>query len=407
MTLENASWLKAPAFRELARALGAEQGLVRVVGGAVRDTLLGLESEDIDLATPLLPQEVTRRAQKLGAKVVPTGIAHGTVTVVYKDHVYEVTTLRRDVSTDGRRATVAFSQDWREDASRRDFTINALYADPLSGEIFDYFGGLADLEARSVRFIGDAGQRIAEDYLRILRYFRFHGRFGSGALDAEAFAAVSRDADRMMGLSRERVADELLKLLALPDPVPTLALMEEGRIWRAVLPEADANAVTRVAQLLANESATVTVPDAIRRLIAFLPEEADVAAQVAAKLKLSNIIRKRITRVRKDGPALLALDARTAAHKIGHDGAVDLWLVAGTGAEVPAALADLEGWSVPRLPLSGGDLVARGIEKGPDVARLLQAVEQQWVAEGFPDAARAHAIADQVVAAFKLAVKKA
>lgn len=398
MKLPASSAFDAASFRTLAEALGASEGRLRIVGGAVRDTLMGIRSEDVDLATPLLPQEVTRRAEALGAKVIPTGIAHGTVTIVYRDHIYEVTTLRRDVSTDGRRATVAFSDDWKEDASRRDFTINALYADPLTSEIFDYFGGLADLEARRVRFIGDPEQRIAEDYLRILRYFRFHARFGEGPLDVAAYEAVSRDADRMMGLSRERVADELLKLLALPDPVPTLQLMDEGRIWRAVLPEADSASVARVARLVANEQAMGVEGDAVRRLIAFLPEQADVARGIASKLRLSNVIRKRIVKVRGAGADMLTRHPRAAAHALGIEGARDLWLIGGEGARLAQAMADLTDWAVPRLPIGGGAIVARGIAKGPEVARLLQLVEAQWVAEGFPDAARVEAIADTVVA---------
>lgn len=397
MKINNPIWSTHKGFDALVRALGAEEGSVRVVGGAVRDTLLGISVEDIDLATPLLPQEVTARAEKLGAKVVPTGITHGTVTVVYRDHVYEVTTLRRDVSTDGRRATVAFSGDWREDAGRRDFTINALYADPLTGEVTDYFGGLADLEGRQVRFIGDASQRIAEDYLRILRYFRFHARFGQGPLDAEAYAAVARDADRMMGLSRERIADELLKLLALPDPVPTLTLMDEARIWRAILPEADSASVERVTKLVANERAHGVEPDAVRRLTAFLPVDAESAGVIASKLKLSNVMRKRVAKVRKEGAAGLDVPPRSIAHKIGLDNARDLWLIEGDGAALTKALADLTDWEVPRMPISGGDIVAMGVEKGPEVARILQAVQQIWVAEGFPDEARARAIAEAMI----------
>lgn len=397
MKINNAIWSTHKGFDALVRALGAEDGKVRVVGGAVRDTLLGLAVEDIDLATPLLPQEVTERAEKLGAKVVPTGIDHGTVTIVYRNHVYEVTTLRRDVSTDGRRATVAFSDDWREDAGRRDFTINALYADPLTGEVTDYFDGLPDLEARQVRFIGDASQRIAEDYLRILRYFRFHARFGQGPLNAAAYAAVARDADRMMGLSRERIADELLKLLALPYPVPTLTLMDEARIWRAVLPEADSGSVARVAKLVANEQALGVAPDSVRRLTAFLPEDAESAGAIASKLKLSNVMRKRIAKVRKEGRAALTLPPRSIAHKIGLDNARDLWLIESDGAVLKEAMAALTNWEVPRLPISGGDIVAMGVAKGPEVARLLQLVEQQWVAEAFPDEARVRAIAEAMV----------
>lgn len=397
MKISNPVWATHKGFDALVRALGAEDGNVRVVGGAVRDTLLGLAVEDIDLATPLLPEEVTERAEKLGAKVVPTGIAHGTVTVVYRDHVYEITTLRRDVSTDGRRATVAFSDDWCEDAGRRDFTINALYADPLTGEVTDYFNGLNDLNARQVRFIGEASQRIAEDYLRILRYFRFHARFGEGPLDAHAYTAVAKDADRMMGLSRERIADELLKLLGLPDPVPTLRLMDEARIWRAILPEADSASVERVAKLVTNEQVFGIAPDTVRRLVAFLPEDAASAGVIASKLKLSNVMRKRIAKVRGAGADALAAPPRSIAHKIGLNNARDLWLIEGSGLTLTDAMADLTDWEVPRLPISGGDIVAMGVAKGPEVARLLQMVEQQWVAEGFPDETRTRVIAEMIV----------
>ena len=194
-------------------ALGAEEGLTRYVGGAVRDELLRLPVSDIDLATRIPPDEVIRRLEEAKIKAVPTGIEHGTVTAVSDGHPFEITTLRRDVSTDGRRATVAFTDDWEEDAARRDFTINALSADPLTGELFDYFGGLADLERRHIRFIGDPLQRIAEDHLRILRFFRFHARFDAGEPDVAALEACTARANDLMALSRERIADELLKLL--------------------------------------------------------------------------------------------------------------------------------------------------------------------------------------------------
>lgn len=206
--------------------LGAPAGETRFVGGCVRDALLGLPVSDIDLATRLRPEAAMERLKAAGIRAVPTGLAHGTVTAIVAGAPIEVTTLRRDVSTDGRRATVAFTDDWREDAARRDFTINALSADPASGEVFDYFGGEADLAARRVRFIGDPLTRIAEDHLRILRFFRFHARFGAGEPDADSLAACVARANDLMALSRERIADELSKLLALPDPAATAALME-------------------------------------------------------------------------------------------------------------------------------------------------------------------------------------
>jgi poly(A) polymerase len=219
MQLPDAHWLHDPALLRLLDALRYEGQAPRIVGGAVRDALLGIAVADVDLATPLLPDNVIARLERAGIKAVPTGIEHGTITAVADGRTFEITTLRRDVSTDGRRATVQFSTDWKEDAARRDFTINALYADPESREIFDYFNGLEDIEQHHIRFIGDATQRIAEDHLRILRLFRFHARFGAGAIDTEALAAASANASKLMALSRERIADELRKLLGVADPV--------------------------------------------------------------------------------------------------------------------------------------------------------------------------------------------
>ena len=208
-----------------------------LVGGCVRDTLLGHASNDIDAATRHLPAAVIDRCKAAGIRTIPTGIDHGTVTAILDEGPVEITTLRRDVSTDGRRATIAYTDNWREDAARRDFTINALYADPLTGAISDYFGGIADLEARRLRFIGDAAARIAEDHLRILRYFRFLARYGDNELDSSAYDACVTAANSLMALSRERIADEMLKLLGVTAPVPALRLMIEGGIWRPVLPE--------------------------------------------------------------------------------------------------------------------------------------------------------------------------
>jgi poly(A) polymerase len=222
LRLDPAKWRRRQGMMKLLDALGAGEGETRYVGGAVRDDLLGLPVNDVDLATRLRPNEVVERLQAAGIKAVPTGIAHGTVTAVSDGHPYEVTTLRRDVETFGRHATVAFTGDWKEDAARRDFTINALMADPVSGEIFDYFGGLADLEQRLVRFIGDPFERIAEDHLRILRFFRFQARFGRGEPDSAALEACTARANDLMALSRERIDDELLMLLSVAKPVATV-----------------------------------------------------------------------------------------------------------------------------------------------------------------------------------------
>lgn len=379
MRLDAAAWRRRRGIGRILAALQSERGTVRYVGGAVRDELLGLPVADIDLATTIRPDELVARLEKARIKAVPTGIAHGTVTAVADGQPVEITTLRSDVTTDGRRATVAFSDDWRADAERRDFTINALYADTESGEISDFFGGLDDLAARRVRFIGDPMQRIAEDHLRILRFFRFHARFGAGAPDPAGLAACTARANDLMALSRERIADELVKILALDDPGDTLALMIEAGILRPVLPEIGSAAALRA--LIAAERAAGLAADPLRRLAALLPPDPGLATAVGARLKLSNKARKRLVLaaerdVAPGGPAL--------AYWLGRDAALDRLLLAGR-AEEAAALAD---WPIPRLPLGGGALIKRGVPQGPAVARTLQAIERRWVAEGFPDGER-------------------
>src|SRR5690606_38692919 len=277
----------------LCDALGGGVGEARFVGGAVRDGLLGLPVNDVDIATVHAPDAVMRRIRAAGFKAVPTGLAHGTITAVLDHWPVEITTLRRDVSTDGRRATVAFATDWREDAARRDFTMNALYADPLDGALQDYFGGVDDLAARRVRFIGDAQARIAEDHLRILRYFRFTARFGALDRGSVDYAACVAHATSLMALSRERIADELLRLLALPDPSDVVAAMVEDGVLAPVLPEVTVAGVAALRALLGAERAAGLAPDGLRRLAALLPGEA-VAEQIGPRLRLSNKARARL-----------------------------------------------------------------------------------------------------------------
>ena len=386
-TLPAAGWTQRDDLAALVAALGADQ--VRWVGGAVRDTLLGHVVKDIDAATLHRPETVIDLLGKAGIKTVPTGIDHGTVTALLPAGPVEVTTLRRDVSTDGRRATVAYASDWRDDAARRDFTINALYADPRTLEVFDWFGGLADLDARRVRFIGDARQRIREDHLRILRYFRFQARFGS-ALDPEAEDACAELAPTLKGLSRERVAMELLNLLALPDPSPTVARMEARGVLPVVLPEAGATGVAALARLVEQEVRQGTEPDSLRRLAALLPADARTADQVAARLRLSAAQRKRlVTAAARDGDPG---DARALAYRLGREEAIDRLLLAA------ASVGPLAGWEIPKFPIKGGEIVGRGVSAGPEVARILRELEERWIAEGFPDAARATALLDERLA---------
>lgn len=392
MNLPDAPWQRSGDMRRLLATLGAADGDTRFVGGCVRDTLLGIPVADVDLATRLLPEEVMRRLKEAGIKAVPTGLAHGTVTAVIRGKPVEVTTLRRDVSTDGRRATVAFTDDWREDAGRRDFTINALNADPESGEIFDYFGGLDDLEARRVRFIGDALTRIAEDHLRILRFFRFHARFGEGEPDPEGLDACTRRANDLMALSRERIAGELLRLLALPDPAPTLRIMVERGILAPVLPEIDRSGVDRLAALPARERSAEVPADGVRRFAALLPP-GQLAVDLAARLRLSNAQRARLECIERGEPDN-ALPPRQLAYRIGAECAVDRLLLDDRfdAEEAADRIASLASWQRPDLPVRGGDLVTAGVTAGPDVARLLRRIEERWIGEDFPDAARAREI---------------
>lgn len=388
--LPAAEWRHRAGLDALCAALDADAGNARFVGGVVRDTLLGIAAHDIDIATRLAPADVLDRLRAHGIKAVPTGLAHGTITAVLPDGPVEVTTLRRDVATDGRHATIAFTDDWREDAARRDFTINALYADPATGALFDYFGGQADLAARRVRFIGDPHRRIAEDHLRILRFFRFLARFGD-APDADGLAACTARANDLMALSRERIADELLKLLVAPDAPRVVALMIDHGIFAPVLPEIRSN--DRLARVAMIEAQAGLAPNPIRRLAALLPDDPAIGDGVGARLKLSNAQRKRIT------AALTPViePPRALVYRLGHDGAADRLALHLPVEPALAALDQISGWSPPVLAVTGGQLVARGLSKGPDVARTLRRIEDHWIAEDFPGADRLAAITDAAV----------
>ena len=388
MILPDAPFRSRAGLDRLTAQLDAQEGKARFVGGVVRDSLIGIHAADVDIATPFAPDEVMRRLKAAGIKAIPTGIGHGTITAILESGSVEVTTLRRDVSTDGRRATVAFTDDWREDAARRDFTMNALYADPLTGEIFDYFEGLADLEARHVRFIGDPLRRIAEDHLRILRFFRFLARFGDRA-DPEGLEACTARAKDLMALSRERIRDELLKLLVAKDAVRVVRLMIARGIFEPVLPEIVS--ADLLAHTAAREAATGIAPDPIRRLAAVLPRDGGTADQIGARLKLSNAERKRL--VATMGEVTEA--PKPLAYRLGRDTALDRLLLSERDI---GEIEEVRSWEAPRLPMTGGALVARGLARGPDVARALRAVEDRWIAEGFPGEERVAALADEVVA---------
>lgn len=372
--LADAEWTKRQGLAAVTDALGSQN--IRWVGGAVRDGLLGVAAHDVDCATLLIPAEVIAACARAGIRTVPTGIEHGTITAILKDGPVEVTTLRRDVATDGRRATIAFATEWREDAARRDFTINALYAHPETLEIEDFFGGREDLAAGHVRFIGDGRQRIAEDHLRILRYYRFQTRFGAD-LDPEAEDACAELAHTLKGLSRERIAAELLALLSLLDAHPTIERMRARGVLGVILPEACPPQVAALGRVVAAEAAQGFAPDPVRRLAALLPPSPEVAETVAARLRLSKAQRGRLVGA-AERTAGDAADPKALAYRLTPPVAIDRLLLGGADARV------LDSWSVPIFPLKGGAIVTRGVTAGPEVAKLLQLIEKRWVAEGFP-----------------------
>jgi poly(A) polymerase len=390
-------WLDASETRALVAALTRDGGQTRFVGGCVRDAWLGRAVKDIDLATPDPPETVLQRLQRAGIRAIPTGIEHGTVTAVIGARHFEVTTLRRDVETFGRHARVAFTDDWDADAARRDFTINALSADP-DGTVHDPFGGIADLEAGLVRFVGDAEARIREDVLRLLRFFRFHAWYGKGAPDAAALDACGRLASLLPALSGERVAAELLRLLLAPDPASALALMRDHGVLKPILPEL--TQIERLRTLVLIEDA-VEQRDAVRRLAALLPREPEAALAVAARLKLSNADRDRLVALASPANALvLPLDERAqrhALHRLGAPMVRDLVLL--DWADQPAAakrhrelLAAADAWTPVALPVKGQDAVDLGVPAGPEVGRLLAEVGQWWE-EGDYRATRADCLA--------------
>lgn len=387
-------WLARPGFRRLLTALRAERGETRLVGGAVRDSLLGLPVADIDLATRLTPAEVMAALAGAGIRAVPTGLAHGTVTAIAGGSPHEITTLRRDVATDGRHADIVFTDDWQADAARRDFTINALYADPLSGKVIDFFDGLADLAAQRVRFIGDPLTRIAEDHLRILRFFRFSARFAP-RLDEAGLKACAARANDLMALSRERIRDEVLKLLALPDPAPTVEAMVAHGILAPVLPEIASDRLPALRQLSATEAAARVMPDGLRRLAALLPPEPALAAEIAGRLRLSNLEKGRLVHAATRTP--VPRDPRALAYSIGPAATLDRLLLTGDPRAAHWA-GPLGRYSRPRLPISGRDLIAMGLPPGPQVSRRLGEVEARWIEAGFPPGrAQTLAIAREVL----------
>ncbi len=372
LRIQPPAFLVEPALQRIFAALPD----ARVVGGAVRDTLCDMPVHEVDLATPRTPDQVTKALQSAGVRVVPTGLDHGTVTAVAEGRGYEITTLRRDVETDGRHAVVAFTDDWRADAARRDFTINAMSMTP-AGEIFDYFGGISDLRAGIIRFVGDAATRIAEDYLRILRYFRFFARYGTGAAEPGAVSAIAAGVPGLAGLSAERVWSEVSRILAARDPRVAIGLMAETGVLDAVLPEgADPAALVR----LIEADAPV---DPILRLAALL--RGDPIA-LAARLRLSTAERDRLTALRA-GPVPQPGNDDAALRRLLADEDRDVlidrcWLAGGASPEWANLRQRLKSLPQPVFPLEGRDALELGIPQGPRVGALLRAVRQWWMEGG-------------------------
>ena len=375
-------WMTAPETVQVMAALGE----ARFVGGAVRNALLGVAVVDIDIAVPMSPQEAMARLARNGIKYVETGLDHGTVTAIAGAHAFEITSLRRDVETDGRHAVIAFTDDWAEDAARRDFTINALYAS-ADGEVFDYATGIEDLIAGRVRFMGDARTRIAEDYLRVLRLFRFHAWYGKGDIDPDGLHAAAQARDKLKTLSAERVAKELLRLLEAGKPAPVLRVMAATGILSELLP--GALQMPRLVRLTDIDADNLFARDSVLRLAALLPDSGDAAQACADALKLSNADRQRLEQA-LDGeriPAQLpAKDARRLLYRIGAARFRDKVRLAWAGApkngnalQFRMLLEMADNWQRPRFALSGLDVIQAGVPQGPAVGRVLAQVEDWWV----------------------------
>jgi len=399
------AWMEAPETQAVIRALGADGAQVRFVGGCVRDSVLKRPITDIDIATPDPPERVLALLDDHGIHAIPTGIAHGTVTAVIGKAHFEITTLRRDVESFGRHARIEYTDDWRVDASRRDFTMNALSADP-QGRIYDPFDGLSDLGAGRVCFVGDPFQRIEEDALRLLRFFRFHAHYGRRThMDDRALAACRKMAPRLAGLSGERVAGELLRLLLADDPASVLLTMHGLGILASLLPEAKNFGRLRVLAWLESRGLVRPEihPDSIRRLAAMLTTDRGGAEAVGDRLKLSGVQTRRLAAMA--APRLeitFSLDAaarRRALHRLGADEVRDLALLAWAGrrslnAQPSAAetrdwsalLDTAQAWLPVELPVKGRDILALGVGHGPAIGRLLAGIEAWWEAGDYrPD----------------------
>ncbi|WP_242480521.1 CCA tRNA nucleotidyltransferase [Rhodovibrio sodomensis] len=384
--------MTAPATRAVLDALTADGQTVMFVGGCVRDALIGRPVGDIDIATPDPPETVTALLQRAGLKAVPTGIEHGTVTAVSGHRPFEITTLREDVETYGRHARVAFTDDWTADAARRDFTMNAMFCAP-DGTVYDPFGGWDDLVAGRVRFVGKAEDRVQEDYLRLLRFFRFYARYGRGAPDADALRAAERHASQLTTLAAERIHHELLKFLEAANPGPAARVIHDHGILQPVLPEA--RHAERLRALAAVERELGVIIDPLRRMAAWL--DLREAHRLGARLRLSNKQDRHLRQLAAPAETVRAdmapRDLRRPLHRLGRDLVRDLYLLAAAersaagerldAAALAAGLREIEAWQPKRLPVDGGDVKALGVPPGPRIKQLLDALDAWWVDRDF------------------------
>ena len=404
----DAPWLTSGPTARVLALLNSDGVEARVVGGAVRNELLGLPIGDIDIATSALPDEVVRRARAAGVKSVPTGIEHGTVTLVVDAQPFEVTTLREDVETFGRKAKVAFGRDWVRDAERRDFTINGLSVD-ADRIVHDYVGGLEDIEARRVRFIGDPDLRIAEDYLRILRFFRIHAAYGQGEPDRAGYLACIAGRTGLAALSAERVRAELMKLVVAPGAALAVEAMAESGLLQTIL--GGVAYTGPFAAMIAVERGLGLPPDATRRLGALAVAVTEDAKRLAPRLRLTNNEAKALDSMGHRWWRLAGMDqarARRRLYRLGPERYRDRLLLAWARAGADADAADWrdlaalpQRWSAPKFPLKAADFVARGIAEGPALGHVLTLAEDAWLAADFPlDKSALEAIADQTVSRF-------
>lgn len=392
---DKAPWLADPSLQALLAALSQNGDEARIVGGAIRNTLLGQPVTDIDIATTALPDETMARAGKAGFKAVATGKEHGTITVVADHRPYEVTTLRADAETDGRRAKVVFGRDWKTDAERRDFTINALYA-AADGTVFDLVGGLDDIASRTLRFIGAAEDRIREDYLRILRFFRFFAWYGDGRPDTDGLKACVKLKVGLKQLSVERVWSELSKLLSAPDPARALLWMRQASVLTEVLPEGEKWGIDAIHGLVAAEKALGWTVDPMLRLEAIVPPDAARLSALGGRLKMSNGERGRLEKFAMIGAIAPETTDGQLREMLYFGDAVAVADVLALGLAGARAASDLEKaanyarlheqastWVKPDFPVSGNDLIEAGMKPGKDLGTVLQRLEKKWVSSGF------------------------